>query len=44
MRGPLDDLDEIIATAKELDAAILLLPLAYGEGGPGRGPGRAEGP
>ncbi|MFC6082389.1 adenylyl-sulfate kinase [Sphaerisporangium aureirubrum] len=34
MRGPLDDLDEIIATARELDATILLLPLAYGEGGP----------
>ncbi|MEU4508084.1 adenylyl-sulfate kinase [Nonomuraea wenchangensis] len=34
MRGPLDDLSEIVATAKELDALILLLPLAYGEGGP----------
>ncbi|TDE40450.1 adenylyl-sulfate kinase [Nonomuraea mesophila] len=34
MRGPLDDLSEIVATAKELDAAILLLPLAYGEAGP----------
>ncbi|MFC7385000.1 adenylyl-sulfate kinase [Sphaerisporangium rhizosphaerae] len=34
MRGPLDDLDEITATARELDAAILLLPLAFGEGGP----------
>ncbi|WP_049557196.1 adenylyl-sulfate kinase [Nonomuraea sp. SBT364] len=35
MRGPLDDLGEIVATAKELDAVILLLPLAYGEAGPG---------
>ncbi|MFC7592620.1 hypothetical protein ACFQYP_59545 [Nonomuraea antimicrobica] len=26
MRGPLDDLSEIVATAKELDAVILLLP------------------
>ncbi|WP_405152175.1 adenylyl-sulfate kinase [Sphaerisporangium sp. NBC_01403] len=34
MRGPLDDLDEITATARELDATILLLPLAFGEGGP----------
>ncbi|MFD0470107.1 adenylyl-sulfate kinase [Nonomuraea thailandensis] len=34
MRGPLDDLSEILATAKELDGAILLLPLAYGEAGP----------
>ncbi|GAA3837627.1 hypothetical protein GCM10022226_69690 [Sphaerisporangium flaviroseum] len=34
MRGPLDDLDEITATARELDAAVLLLPLAFGEGGP----------
>nr|WP_201760714.1 adenylyl-sulfate kinase [Nonomuraea sp. K271] len=34
MRGPLDDLSEIVATAKELDAVILLLPLAYGEAGP----------
>ncbi|GGO67434.1 adenylyl-sulfate kinase [Nonomuraea cavernae] len=34
MRGPLDDLTEIIATAKELDAAIVLLPLSYGEQGP----------
>ena len=34
MRGPLDDLDEIVATAQELKASILLLPLAYGEGGP----------
>ncbi|GAA1737332.1 adenylyl-sulfate kinase [Nonomuraea bangladeshensis] len=34
MRGPLDDLSEIVATAKELDALIMLLPLAYGEGGP----------
>ncbi|WP_239137414.1 adenylyl-sulfate kinase [Sphaerisporangium rufum] len=35
MRGPLDDLGEITATAQELDAAILLLPLAFGESGPG---------
>ncbi|MEU4330310.1 adenylyl-sulfate kinase [Nonomuraea dietziae] len=36
MRGPLDDLSaqEIIAVAEELDATVLLLPLAYGEGGP----------
>ncbi|GAA3673986.1 hypothetical protein GCM10022224_042890 [Nonomuraea antimicrobica] len=34
MRGPLDDLSEIVATAKELDAVILLLPLSYGEAGP----------
>ncbi|MEO3812118.1 adenylyl-sulfate kinase [Sphaerisporangium sp. B11E5] len=34
MRGPLDDLDEITATARELDATVLLLPLAYGERGP----------
>ncbi|SEK37579.1 adenylyl-sulfate kinase [Nonomuraea pusilla] len=34
MRGPLDDLSEVAAIAKELDAAILLLPLAYGEEGP----------
>uniref|UniRef100_UPI0035A25FEC adenylyl-sulfate kinase n=1 Tax=Sphaerisporangium siamense TaxID=795645 RepID=UPI0035A25FEC len=34
MRGPLDSLDEITATARELDAAVLLLPLAFGEGGP----------
>ncbi|MBB2913370.1 sulfate adenylyltransferase [Streptosporangium becharense] len=34
MRGPLDDLDEITATAEELGATILLLPLAFGEGGP----------
>ncbi|TDD18106.1 adenylyl-sulfate kinase [Nonomuraea diastatica] len=34
MRGPLEDLSEIVATAKELDAVILLLPLAYGEAGP----------
>ncbi|GLW07306.1 hypothetical protein Misp01_24360 [Microtetraspora sp. NBRC 13810] len=34
MRGPLDDLGEITATAAELDASILLLPLAFGEGGP----------
>ncbi|MEU1393132.1 MULTISPECIES: adenylyl-sulfate kinase [unclassified Nonomuraea] len=35
MRGPLDDLTEITATAKELDAVIVLLPLSYGEAGPG---------
>ncbi|MEU8102365.1 adenylyl-sulfate kinase [Nonomuraea muscovyensis] len=34
MRGPLDDLTEITATAKELDAVVLLLPLSYGEPGP----------
>ncbi|SDJ52345.1 sulfate adenylyltransferase [Nonomuraea maritima] len=34
MRGPLDDLTEVVATAKELDAVVLLLPLAYGEAGP----------
>ncbi|GAA3126378.1 hypothetical protein GCM10010466_16570 [Planomonospora alba] len=34
MRGPLDDLAEIEATAAELDAAVLLLPLAFGESGP----------
>ncbi|MFG6194978.1 adenylyl-sulfate kinase [Nonomuraea sp. JJY05] len=34
MRGPLDDLSEIVATAKELDALIMLLPLSYGEPGP----------
>ncbi|MGW0804172.1 adenylyl-sulfate kinase [Nonomuraea sp. NPDC002799] len=34
MRGPLDDLSEIVATAKELDAVIVLLPLLYGEAGP----------
>ncbi|GAA2370536.1 adenylyl-sulfate kinase [Nonomuraea africana] len=36
MRGPLDDLSaqEIIAVAEELEATVLLLPLAYGEGGP----------
>ncbi|SDH20994.1 sulfate adenylyltransferase [Sinosporangium album] len=34
MRGPLDDLSEISATAEEMGAAILLLPLAFGEGGP----------
>ncbi|MFI6712078.1 adenylyl-sulfate kinase [Nonomuraea sp. NPDC050478] len=35
MRGPLDDLDEVAATAKELGAVIVLLPLSYGEDGPG---------
>nr|BFE83676.1 hypothetical protein GCM10020093_062770 [Planobispora longispora] len=34
MRGPLDDLEEITATAEELEAVVLLLPLAFGEGGP----------
>ncbi|MFI6325428.1 adenylyl-sulfate kinase [Nonomuraea sp. NPDC050556] len=36
MRGPLDDRTEaeIAATAKELDAVVLLLPLSYGEAGP----------
>ncbi|HEX4813043.1 MAG TPA: adenylyl-sulfate kinase [Nonomuraea sp.] len=34
MRGPLDDTSEIVATAKELDAVIVLLALSYGEGGP----------
>ncbi|MFF5206636.1 adenylyl-sulfate kinase [Streptosporangium sp. NPDC000396] len=34
MRGPLDNLEEVRATAEELDATILLLPLAFGEGGP----------
>ncbi|MDP9848913.1 adenylyl-sulfate kinase [Streptosporangium lutulentum] len=34
MRGPLDNLDEVTAIAEELDAAILLLPLAFGEAGP----------
>lgn len=36
MRGPLDDLStqEIMAVAEELEGIVLLLPLAYGEGGP----------
>ncbi|MFC4058447.1 adenylyl-sulfate kinase [Planomonospora corallina] len=34
MRGPLDDLAEIEATAAELEATVLLLPLAFGEAGP----------
>ncbi|WP_420855828.1 adenylyl-sulfate kinase [Thermoactinospora rubra] len=34
MRGPLDSLDEIVETARELDAVILLMPLVYGEAGP----------
>ncbi|WP_113704108.1 adenylyl-sulfate kinase [Nonomuraea lactucae] len=34
MRAPLDDLTEITATAKELDAVTVLLPLSYGEAGP----------
>ncbi|MFD1940445.1 MULTISPECIES: adenylyl-sulfate kinase [Nonomuraea] len=36
MRGPLDDLStqEILAVAEELEGVVLLLPLAYGEGGP----------
>src|SRR5690606_42019071 len=35
MRGPLDAVDEVTATAKELDAVIVLMPLSYGEDGPG---------
>ncbi|MFG1752865.1 adenylyl-sulfate kinase [Streptosporangium sandarakinum] len=34
MRGPLDDLEEIRAVARELDAVVLLLPLVFGEDGP----------
>ncbi|MET9336754.1 adenylyl-sulfate kinase [Nonomuraea sp. NPDC003804] len=36
MRGPLDDLStqEILAVAEELEGVVVLLPLAYGEGGP----------
>ncbi|WP_283246816.1 adenylyl-sulfate kinase [Microbispora sp. H10836] len=36
MRGPLDSaaLDDVAATAEELDAAVLLMPLVFGEGGP----------
>ncbi|WP_285703930.1 adenylyl-sulfate kinase [Microtetraspora sp. NBRC 16547] len=36
MRGPLDSatLDDIAATAEELEAGVLLLPLVFGEGGP----------
>jgi sulfate adenylyltransferase len=36
MRGPLDaaTLDDIAATAEELEASVLLLPLAFGEEGP----------
>ncbi|MBB4917831.1 adenylyl-sulfate kinase [Streptosporangium saharense] len=34
MRGPLDDLGEVEATARELGAVVLLLPLAFGEDGP----------
>ncbi|GAA0383590.1 hypothetical protein Acor_82490 [Acrocarpospora corrugata] len=36
MRGPLDSaaVEDIAATAEELDAAVLLLPLVYGEAGP----------
>ncbi|MEV0968939.1 adenylyl-sulfate kinase [Microtetraspora glauca] len=36
MRGPLDSptLDDIAATAEELEAGILLLPLVFGESGP----------
>ncbi|MDH2428758.1 adenylyl-sulfate kinase [Sphaerisporangium sp. TRM90804] len=34
MRGPLDNLEEVAATARELGATILLLPLAFGDGGP----------
>ncbi|GIH71887.1 adenylyl-sulfate kinase [Sphaerimonospora thailandensis] len=36
MRGPLDGtaLEDVAATAEELEAAIVLLPLVFGEGGP----------
>ncbi|MEV4095324.1 adenylyl-sulfate kinase [Streptosporangium saharense] len=34
MRGPLDDLGEVEAIARELGAVVLLLPLAFGEDGP----------
>ncbi|GAA0987358.1 hypothetical protein GCM10009555_066510 [Acrocarpospora macrocephala] len=36
MRGPLDSaaIEDISATAEELDAAVLLLPLVYGDAGP----------
>ncbi|MEV4175611.1 adenylyl-sulfate kinase [Nonomuraea sp. NPDC049709] len=34
MRGPLDDLSEIVGTAQDLGAVIMLLPLSYGEAGP----------
>ncbi len=36
MRGPLDGtaLEDVAATAEELDAAIVLMPLVFGEGGP----------
>ncbi|WP_214110730.1 adenylyl-sulfate kinase [Acrocarpospora catenulata] len=36
LRGPLDStaLAEVAATAEELDATVLLLPLVYGESGP----------
>jgi sulfate adenylyltransferase len=34
MRGPLDDVSEIIATAEDLGATILLLPLVFGAEGP----------
>jgi sulfate adenylyltransferase len=36
MRGPLDSaaLDDVTATAEELDATVLLMPLVFGEGGP----------
>ncbi|WP_396785088.1 adenylyl-sulfate kinase [Microbispora sp. H10670] len=36
MRGPLDSaaLDDVAATAEELDAAVLLMPLVFGEAGP----------
>ncbi|MBP2707203.1 adenylyl-sulfate kinase [Microbispora sp. RL4-1S] len=36
MRGPLDaaSLDDVAATAEELDATVLLMPLVFGESGP----------
>ncbi|MBX6381683.1 MAG: adenylyl-sulfate kinase [Microbispora sp.] len=36
MRGPLDSatLEDVAATAEELDAAVLLMPLVFGESGP----------
>lgn len=36
MRGPLDSaaLDDVAATAEELEATVLLMPLVFGEGGP----------
>ncbi|MFI6484191.1 adenylyl-sulfate kinase [Nonomuraea sp. NPDC050663] len=35
MRGPLDSVEEIKETARELGAVVVLMPLAYGEAGPG---------